>query len=228
MFLLAAGSPALVAVTATLRRAAAARPPPRMAEAISEALSELCLLLPSAEFPGDAPALLAGDAEVELAEMEDSCESRSQLHLCSDGRVSVGQTDGPPPVSTCGVWQCGSDEFQMVIQRTFATQRFGNYRITRVYRGAVNPDSSGINLVQGQMGFHPDAMEDELPAGRTGGLFEEVARSPALALSGGRGSRLLTTFRLAALGWVGRRLGDRLLLDRRQHFGGTGIGHPRL
>jgi len=136
--------------------------------------SELCILLPSADpFPGEAPEIMGG--EMELAELEDSCESRTQIFLQPDGTVSCGQTDGPPPASTCGLWQCGSESFQMVIQRTFQTERFSTYTVTRVYRGTVNPDSAGVKVVDGQMGFHGAAMEEELsPAiAGAGGLFDE-------------------------------------------------------
>ena len=135
--------------------------------------SELCILLPSDPFPGEAPPIMGG--EMQLAELEDSCESRTQMFLRPDGTVTLGQTDGPPPVSTCGLWQCGSLEFQMVLQRTFATERFSDYTVTRVYRGMVNEDSTGIKAVEGQMGFHSDAMEDEQsPAiAGAGGLFDD-------------------------------------------------------
>jgi len=135
--------------------------------------SELCQLLPSNTFPGKAPELLSG--EMELAELEDSCESRTQIFLHPDGTVALGQTDGPPPVSVCGLWQCGSESFQMVIQRTFATERFSTYTVTRVYRGSVDGASTGIKVVEGQMGFHAAAMEDELsPAiAEAGGLFDD-------------------------------------------------------
>jgi len=135
--------------------------------------SELCILLPSDPFPGEAPPIMGG--EMQLAELEDSCESRTQIFLRPDGTVALGQTDGPPPVSTCGLWQCGSLEFQMVLQRTFATERFSDYTVTRVYRGVVNEGSTGIKVVEGQMGFHSDAMEDEqAPAiAGAGGLFDD-------------------------------------------------------
>ena len=132
-------------------------------------LSDLCAILPSSPFPGQAPEIVGG--EMELAEREDSCESRTQLFLHPDGTVSLGQTDGPPPVSVCGLWQCGSQEFQMVLRRAFSTERFSTYTVTRVYRGAVNAASTGINVVEGRMGFHDDAMEDELFLSGAGGLF---------------------------------------------------------
>ena len=137
-----------------------------------ELRSELCFLLPSEDFPGEAPELMGGD--MELGELEDSCESRTQIFLHPDGTVSTGQTDGPPPVSTCGLWQCGSESFQMVIQRTFAAARFGDYTVTRVYHGTVNPDSTGIKVVDGQMGFHSAAADELAPAiAGAGGLFDD-------------------------------------------------------
>ena len=141
---------------------------------IDEALyNELCILLPSEPFPGAAPALVGG--EMDLAELEDSCESRTQIFLHQDGTVSCGQTNGPPPVATCGLWQCGSEGFQMVIQRTFTTERFSTYTVTRVYRGQVNPSSTGVKVVDGQMGFHGAAVQEELPPSISGadGLFDQ-------------------------------------------------------
>ena len=140
---------------------------------MDSALSDLCILLPSDSFPGNAPELVGG--EMELAELEDSCESRTQIFLSPDGTVTLGQTDGPAPVSTCGVWQCGNESFQMVLQRTFPTERFSTYTVTRVYRGMVNAASSGIKVVEGQMGLHAEAIGDELsPAyAGAGGLFDD-------------------------------------------------------
>ena len=144
--------------------------------------NELCILLPSDPFPGDAPSVVGG--EMELAELEDSCESRTQIFLHPDGTVSCGQTDGPPPVSACGLWQCGSESFQMVIQRSFATERFGTYSVTRVYRGSVNPTSTGLRVIDGQMGFHDAAVQQELsPAfAGMGGLFDDDGLGGASAI----------------------------------------------
>ena len=133
--------------------------------------SDLCALLPSSPFPGAPPEIVGG--EMELAEREDSCESRTQIFLHPDGSVTLGQTDGPPPISMCGLWQCGGEEFQMVLQRTFPTERFSTYTVTRVYRGAVNPASMGINVVEGHMGFHDAAMEDEVFLAGARGLFDD-------------------------------------------------------
>lgn len=164
--------------------ALALRPPRGMTSLrmMDDALrSDLCILLPSEAFPGEAPEIVGG--EMELAELEDSCESRTQVFLHPDGTVSTGQTDGPPPVSTCGLWQCGSESFQMVIQRTFATARFPPYTVTRVYRGSVNPASTGIKVVDGQMGFHSGATQ-ELPPAIAGasGLFDDDGLGGASAI----------------------------------------------
>ena len=143
---------------------------PRMMDATLR--NELCLLLPSDPFPGKAPEIVGG--EMELAELEDSCESRTQMFLHPDGTVSTGETNGPPPLSVCGLWQCGSESFQMVLQRTFATERFGSYTVTRVYRGSVNPNSMRVKVVDGVMGFHDAAVEELSPAlASAGGLFDE-------------------------------------------------------
>jgi len=131
--------------------------------------TELCLLLPQAPYPGEAPPMVGG--EMELKELEDNCESRSQIFLNPDGTVTLGLTDGPPAVAMCGLWQCGSTGFQMVIQREFETPQLHRYTVTRVYDGQVNPGSAGVNLIDGQMGFH-EAAEDEL-AFAIGTLFDD-------------------------------------------------------
>merc|ERR1719277_261786 len=79
-------------------------------------IPEECLLLPKAPFEGE-PAIRPG--EVQLLEMEDEEEARTQLILNEDGTVTHGNTEGPPPVGVCGLWQCGSKEFQMTLARTF-------------------------------------------------------------------------------------------------------------
>jgi hypothetical protein len=114
---------------------------------------DACALLPYPPYPGVAPGLIFG--EVELAEMEDSQETRTQLFLDGDGTVKSGATNGPPPVAMCGLWQCGSIGFQMVLQRTFTASRGTRYTVTRVYTGAVNADSKGVDAVLGRMGFYP-------------------------------------------------------------------------
>ena len=60
-------------------------------------------LLPHAPYPGVAPVLVGG--EMELQEMEDDLECRTQLFFNMDGSVLFGATDGPPPLSATGSWQ---------------------------------------------------------------------------------------------------------------------------
>ena len=76
--------------------------------------ADACILLPYDAFPGACPALIGG--EMELQELEDDEDSRTQLFLNADGTVSAGATNGPPPVATCGLWQCGETGFQMTLQ----------------------------------------------------------------------------------------------------------------
>ena len=167
LLLLCAPAYGLVSWSSAPRRTAATT---RAASVHSSMVSELCALLPSGTCPGEAPGIVGG--EMELAEREDSCESRTQIFLHPDGTVTLGQTDGPPPVSMCGLWQCGSVDFQMVLQRTFATERFSTYTVTRVYRGTVNAASTGINVVEGRMGFH-DADEQSPAFAGAGSLFDD-------------------------------------------------------
>ena len=111
-----------------------------------------------------------------LAEMEDDCETRTQLFLHSDGTVETGATDGMPPVAVCGLWQSGSDSFQMVLQRTFESaplkgqsvmDAVRTYTVTRVYMGSVNGASNGVKLVDGRIGLY--AAEAQLAAAQASG-----------------------------------------------------------
>lgn len=123
-----------------------------------------CLLLPYNPFPGAASPLLIG--EVQLQEMEDDMECRTQLFLNADGTVAAGATDGPLPDAMCGFWQAGSEGFQMTLQRTFATilglnrdgsdRKGSQYTVTRVYLGSVNPESNGQLLVEGRIIFYDE------------------------------------------------------------------------
>ena len=120
-----------------------------------DASGRSCLLLPYTSFPGPVNPLLLG--EVQLQELEDDMQCRTQLFLNPDGSVGSGATDGPPPEAMCGYWQSGGDSFQMTIQRTFTTEmgmnsdgsskRGDEYTVTRVYLGSVDPDSTGNLLV---------------------------------------------------------------------------------
>ena len=73
--------------------------------------SSSCLLLPYNDFPGEPEGLLIG--EVQLQELEDDMECRSQIFLNADGSVCGGATDGVPYESLCGFWQSGSGGFQV-------------------------------------------------------------------------------------------------------------------
>ena len=126
---------------------------------------EACLLLAHDNFPGEAPGTVMG--EMSLQEMEDSLATSSQIYLNLDGTVSIGATDGPPPADVCGLWQCGEEEFQMTIQRSFTADNdvFGTgpkYTVTRLYRGMVNHDApAGLKVVEGRIDLYQgDAGED--------------------------------------------------------------------
>ena len=64
---------------------------------------DACFILPMDEFPGERPKCVGG--EMNLQELEDDEETRTQIFLNTDGTVSCAATDGPPPVATCGLWQ---------------------------------------------------------------------------------------------------------------------------
>jgi len=138
--------------------------------------SEACLLLPWDSFPGPSPSLLCG--AVELQELEDDAECRTLVWLNADGTVSLGPSNGPPPVSDCGLWQAGADAFQMVLQRTFSSDPTVMpmtmkgfpmkaplvYTVTRVYLGSVDHASSGPNLVAGKLALFDDEETTPAPA----------------------------------------------------------------
>ena len=88
---------------------------------VPEDSDDVCLMLPFADFPGEPQTSLLG-GEVQLQELEDSTETRSQLYLNADGTVSAGATDGPPPIDMCGLWQCGEGKFQMILQRRYSSE----------------------------------------------------------------------------------------------------------
>lgn len=125
-------------------------------------LATECLLLPCSPYPGES-SLTPG--EVMLQELEDDQETRTQLFLNADGTVSHGATDGPPPAGFCGLWQCGSEQFQMTIGRSFSTSaamlergQVGQmqedivYSVTRVYEGVVEVESpEGVGAIQGRI-----------------------------------------------------------------------------
>ena len=118
-------------------------------------------------FPGSPSWVVGG--EMEITELEDDSESRTQLFLNPDNTVTGGATDGPPPESLCGLWQCGSHSFQMVLQRTFARDPSAMpmttgarpmdgqliYTVTRVYIGTVDESRNGPEAVTGKMIFMP-------------------------------------------------------------------------
>mmetsp|Transcript_90859 Transcript_90859/g.166770 ORF Transcript_90859/g.166770 Transcript_90859/m.166770 type:complete len:334 (-) Transcript_90859:131-1132(-) len=121
---------------------------------------EVCLLLPNDDYLGEAPAQIGG--EMELAEMEDSSMHRTQIWLNPDGTVTLGQSEGPPHVDSCGLWQCGSDDFQMTLQRRFSNDLSlepddpdaSFFTVTRTYTGLVNSEGTGVDIVSGSMHFY--------------------------------------------------------------------------
>lgn len=121
--------------------------------------SALCVLLPNPPFPGRPPALLNcgqnADVEICLREIEKTGERCTQLFLSNDGQVHHGFTDGPLPRSACGLWQCGSNGFQMTLVRTFREKAREKARtlsnvVSRLYMGSVNRMADdGLELIFG-------------------------------------------------------------------------------
>lgn len=157
---------------------------------LDDADGRSCLLLPYTPFPGQKHPLLIG--EVQLQEMEDDMESRTQLFLLEDGSVQGGATDGPPPEAMCGFWQCGDYGFQMTLQRTFQAGASMNsdgtspeYTVTRVYLGSVNQESDGMTIVEGRMVFYdttPEQMQAPFPVPKQGGDDNYVINLGASAI----------------------------------------------
>ena len=173
-----------------------------------------CYMLPYDDFPGQPSWVVGG--EMEITELEDDSESRTQLFLNPDNTVTGGATDGPPPESLCGLWQCGSHSFQMVLQRTFARDPSAMpmttgarpmdgqliYTVTRVYIGTVDESRNGPEAVTGKMIFMP---QDEytpvadpnsiLWEDDTYGLSKRLPRAaPAILLIFPRTPRLILAF----------------------------------
>ena len=174
-----AGRSLLLCVAACV---AAYRPAPRALRRAPACAMQLhddeaseCLLLQYTPFKGTAPQLIGG--EMELQEFEDSEETRSQIFLNADGTVAIGATDGPPAVDICGLWQCGSEGFQMTLRRTFSTEPSVlpmttgakplrgpiTYSVTRVYVGSVDANSQGVKAVEGKIVPFDDSAPDTSP-----------------------------------------------------------------
>ncbi len=136
-----------------------------------------CLLLPLPEFQGTPPPEFGG--EMMLQELEDASEQNTQLFFNPDGTVDVGATDGPPPVRTCGLWQCGNENFQMTLCRTFTNSLDiavpeddpNAYSVTRVYFGTVDPSSGGVKMVEGRVEFWKE--NGDYDSASAGGLRSE-------------------------------------------------------
>jgi len=88
-------------------------------------------------------------------EREDDTECYTQIFLEPDGTVRFGATDGPPPEDACGLWQCGSKGFQMILTRKFevtGSLKGLTYSVSRVYLGSVNEASKdGLQMIDGRM-----------------------------------------------------------------------------
>jgi hypothetical protein len=56
-----------------------------------------------------------------MEELEDKENISTEIHLMPDNTVAFGETDGPPPAKTVGVWSFNEDEniFEMKVVRTF-------------------------------------------------------------------------------------------------------------
>jgi len=149
-------------------------------------VSTQCLLLPYEPYPGEAPDDLVG--EVMLEELEDNEQTRTQLFLHPDGTISHGQTDGPPPAGFCGLWQCGGENFQMTLSRSFSSssatldpsqvgQMSGQiaYTVVRVFEGDVDLGSTGVGKVNGRIDL---VREEDAAAWESSGATSIAAFDP--------------------------------------------------
>lgn len=127
--------------------------------AVPEDAEEVCLMLPKDDYLGECPEEIGG--EMELTEMEDDTCCRTQVWLNPDGTVTLGQSEAPPCVEWCGLWQCGQDEFQMTLQRRYTNDLSleldpdeSIFTVTRTYTGFLNLEGSGVEIVSGAIHFY--------------------------------------------------------------------------
>jgi hypothetical protein len=183
----------------------------------AEDAESACVMLPHTPFDGSAPSLVCG--EVNLQELEDDTDSITQLFLNADGTITHGVTEAPPPVAVCGLWQCGTKQFQMTLTRSFTNPGMTlptgydkswklkdyTYSVTRIFMGNVNPNAfnpeealGGVNIVEGRMELYDERVYTggkmyTIPIGTQNEHNDE--RSP---YSG----EVLTSFQLEApIGW---------------------------
>jgi len=181
----------------------------------AEDAESACVLLPHTPFDGEAPSLVFG--EMNLQELEDDTDSITQLFLNADGTITHGVTEAPPPVAVCGLWQCGTKQFQMTLTRSFTNPGMTlppgydaswklkdyTYSVTRIFLGNVNPNAfnpnealGGVNVVEGRMELYDERVYSggkayTIPIG----TIDNDERSP---YSG----EVLTSFQLdAPIGW---------------------------
>lgn len=63
----------------------------------------------------------------QLEELEDKDTSTTELFLCWDGVVQVGETDGPQPIAATGTWEViDNNTFKMKVTRTFEAGKKSN------------------------------------------------------------------------------------------------------
>jgi len=55
----------------------------------------------------------------QLEEKEDKDSSTTEVFLSTDGTVTMGETDAPPPLRATGTWSQDGQHFKMNIKRTF-------------------------------------------------------------------------------------------------------------
>jgi hypothetical protein len=87
-----------------------------------------------------------------MEELEDKENISTEIHLKPDNTVAFGETDGPPPAETVGVWTFNEDEniFEMKVVRTFGAGLSGtnigefDFGVERTYVGIVTKVGNAV------------------------------------------------------------------------------------
>jgi hypothetical protein len=95
--------------------------------------------------PSSTPTFVANKF-YQLEELEDKDDCSTEVYLKDDGTVTIGVTDGPPPVDASGDWELAGNEFRMTLSRIYdgghkssRTTDVGEfkYEVKRFYEGTL-------------------------------------------------------------------------------------------
>ena len=96
----------------------------------------------------------------QLEEMEDKDTCTTELFLSNDGSVTVGDSNGPPPIAASGRWEQfpakeGTKTFRMTISRTFGGGRPGTegtdmgeftFQVERLFTGVISSAGESVSV----------------------------------------------------------------------------------